>query len=250
MIPKGDFTRTGERTKRGAIDDGVNSLSRYYINNFIDADRQEGMDLLVGSTEFNLMPDDMNDESSRILMLQELANRSKKRRGYDESHRRIKVEPDDTLGTDDEQIQLLDLMKSEAQRSRSPLSPAAEEEDLDAPTSSDFLLQVSSSAAGDEVLPISRSSVKPWWVSSSTNREADESDTSQKQTVDKLYIPETKLKGSNLIQQVNAKYVLGRKRAAVTSFILLLKAPILTAAVVAAVVATEFGSRVKRDGDS
>ena len=231
----------------------MNSLSRYYINNFIDADRQEGMDLLVGSTEFNLMPDDMNDESSRILMLQELANRSKKRRGYDESHRRIKVEPDDTLGTDDEQIQLWDLrheMKSEAKRSRSPLSPAAGEEDLDAPTSSDFLLQVSSSAAGEEVLPILRSSVKPWWVSSSPNREADESDNSQKQTIDKPYLPETKLKGGNLIQQVNAKYIVGRKRAAVTSFILLLKAPILTAAVVAAVVATEFGSRVKGDGDS
>ena len=231
----------------------MNSLSRYYINNFIDADRQEGMDLLVGSTEFNLMPDDMNDESSRILMLQELANRSKKRRGYDESHRRIKVEPDDTLGTDDEQIQLWDLrheMKSEAKRSRSPLSPAAGEEDLDAPTSSDFLLQVSSSAAGEEVLPILRSSVKPWWVSSSPNREADESDNNQKQTVDKPYLPETKLKGGNLIQQVNAKYIVGRKRAAVTSFILLLKAPILTAAVVAAVVATEFGSRVKGNGDS
>ena len=226
----------------------MNSLSRYYINNFIDADRQEGMDLLVGSTEFNLMPDDMN-ESSRILMLQELANRSKKRRGYDESHRRIKVEPDDTsFGSDYEQMQLLDLMKSESQRSRAPLSPAAEEEDLDAPTSSDFLLQVSSSAAGDEVLPIT--SVKPWWVSSSTNREEDESDISQKHIVDKLYLPETKLKGGNLIQQVNAKYIVGRKRAAVTSFILLLKAPILTAAVVAAVVATEFGSRVKGDGDS
>ena len=231
----------------------MNSLSRYYINNFIDADRQEGMDLLVGSTEFNLMPDDMNDESSRILMLQELANRSKKRRGYDESHRRIKVEPDDTLGTDDEQIQLWDLrheMKSEAKRSRSPLSPAAGEEDLDAPTSSDFLLQVSSSAAGEEVLPILRSSVKPWWVSSSTNREADESGNNQKQIVGKPYLPETKLMGGNLIQQVNAKYIVGRKRAAVTSFILLLKAPILTAAVVAAVVATEFGSRVKGGGNS
>ena len=231
----------------------MNSLSRYYINNFIDADRQEGMDLLVGSTEFNLMPDDMNDESSRILMLQELANRSKKRRGYDESHRRIKVEPDDTLGTDDEQIQLWDLrheMKSEAKRSRSPLSPAAGEEDLDAPTSSDFLLQVSSSAAGEEVLPILRSSVKPWWVSSSPNREADESGNNQKQIVGKPYLPETKLMGGNLIQQVNAKYIVGRKRAAVTSFILLLKAPILTAAVVAAVVATEFGSRVKGGGNS
>jgi phosphatidylinositol 4-phosphatase len=49
---KGDFTRTGKRTKRGALDDGMNSLQRYYLNNFLDADRQEGMDLLVGHTDF------------------------------------------------------------------------------------------------------------------------------------------------------------------------------------------------------
>jgi hypothetical protein len=29
---KTDFTRTGKRTKKGAIDDGVNSVKRYYIN--------------------------------------------------------------------------------------------------------------------------------------------------------------------------------------------------------------------------
>jgi hypothetical protein len=50
---KGDFTRTGKRTKRGALDDGMNSLQRYYLNNFLDADRQEGMDLLVGYTTFS-----------------------------------------------------------------------------------------------------------------------------------------------------------------------------------------------------
>jgi hypothetical protein len=50
---KGDFTRTGERTKRGALNDGVNSLQRYYLNNFLDADRQEGMDLLVGYIDFS-----------------------------------------------------------------------------------------------------------------------------------------------------------------------------------------------------
>ena len=49
---KGDYTRTGRRTKRGALDDGVNSLTRYYLNNFLDADRQEGMDLLVGAEPF------------------------------------------------------------------------------------------------------------------------------------------------------------------------------------------------------
>ena len=50
---KGDFTRTGKRTKRGALDDGVNSLTRFYLNNFLDGDRQEGMDLLTGFVEFD-----------------------------------------------------------------------------------------------------------------------------------------------------------------------------------------------------
>lgn len=50
---KGDFTRTGKRTKRGALDDGVNSLTRFYLNNFLDADRQEGMDLLTGYAKFD-----------------------------------------------------------------------------------------------------------------------------------------------------------------------------------------------------
>jgi hypothetical protein len=51
---KGDFTRTGKRTKKGALDDGMNSLQRYYLNNFLDADRQEGMDLLTGYADFSI----------------------------------------------------------------------------------------------------------------------------------------------------------------------------------------------------
>jgi hypothetical protein len=50
---KRDFTRTGKRTKKGALDDGMNSLQRYYLNNFLDADRQEGMDLMVGHANFS-----------------------------------------------------------------------------------------------------------------------------------------------------------------------------------------------------
>ncbi|CAJ1946044.1 unnamed protein product [Cylindrotheca closterium] len=56
---KRDFTRTGQRTKLGALDDGMNSLQRYYLNNFMDADRQEGMDLMVGYASFTT-----NGESS------------------------------------------------------------------------------------------------------------------------------------------------------------------------------------------
>eukprot|EP00980_Cylindrotheca_fusiformis_P013664 scaffold3515_cov126-Cylindrotheca_fusiformis.AAC.13 len=50
---KRDFTRTGKRTRMGALDDGKNSLQRYYLNNFMDADRQEGMDLMVGHATFS-----------------------------------------------------------------------------------------------------------------------------------------------------------------------------------------------------
>lgn len=37
---KTDFTRTGKRTVTGAIKDGLNSLARYYKNNFRDGCRQ------------------------------------------------------------------------------------------------------------------------------------------------------------------------------------------------------------------
>jgi hypothetical protein len=55
---KGDFTRTGKRTKKGALEDGVNSLQRYYQNNFRDADRQEGIDLLTGLRQFHGIDDE------------------------------------------------------------------------------------------------------------------------------------------------------------------------------------------------
>ena len=63
---KGDFTRTGKRTKRGALDDGVNSLTRFYLNNFLDADRQEGMDLLTGYAKFDTVerPDKLQHKYS------------------------------------------------------------------------------------------------------------------------------------------------------------------------------------------
>jgi hypothetical protein len=68
---KGDFTRTGRRTKKGALDDGMNSLQRYYLNNFMDADRQEGMDLLVGHQGFSTLDsageEDVGSESALSL---------------------------------------------------------------------------------------------------------------------------------------------------------------------------------------
>jgi len=46
---KNDFTRTGKRNIRGALNDGINSLTRYYLNNFADGFRQDAYDLFVGN---------------------------------------------------------------------------------------------------------------------------------------------------------------------------------------------------------
>uniref|UniRef100_A0A2A4JDW7 Phosphatidylinositol-3-phosphatase SAC1 n=1 Tax=Heliothis virescens TaxID=7102 RepID=A0A2A4JDW7_HELVI len=45
---KTDFTRTGKRTHLGLIRDGINSLTRYYKNNFSDGFRQDSIDLFLG----------------------------------------------------------------------------------------------------------------------------------------------------------------------------------------------------------
>nr|CAD7456735.1 unnamed protein product [Timema tahoe] len=45
---KTDFTRTGKRTRWGLIRDGINSLTRYYKNNFADGFRQDSIDLFLG----------------------------------------------------------------------------------------------------------------------------------------------------------------------------------------------------------
>jgi len=46
---KTDFTRTGKRTKVGALEDGRRSLLRYFKNNFADGFRQDSLDLFVGN---------------------------------------------------------------------------------------------------------------------------------------------------------------------------------------------------------
>ncbi|XP_047540427.1 phosphatidylinositol-3-phosphatase SAC1 [Vanessa atalanta] len=45
---KTDFTRTGKRTRLGLLRDGINSLTRYYKNNFSDGFRQDSLDLFLG----------------------------------------------------------------------------------------------------------------------------------------------------------------------------------------------------------
>jgi len=42
---KTDFTRTGKRSHKGAIDDGKHSMIRYYINNFCDGYNHDCIDI-------------------------------------------------------------------------------------------------------------------------------------------------------------------------------------------------------------
>ncbi|KAG0645635.1 Recessive suppressor of secretory defect [Hyphodiscus hymeniophilus] len=46
---KTDFTRTGVRTKAGAIQDLRNSITRYARNNFLDGPKQDAFDLFLGA---------------------------------------------------------------------------------------------------------------------------------------------------------------------------------------------------------
>lgn len=45
---KTDFTRTGQRTKAGALQDLRNSIARYAKNNFMDGPKQDAFDLFLG----------------------------------------------------------------------------------------------------------------------------------------------------------------------------------------------------------
>ena len=48
---KTDFTRLGKRTFMGALNDGMNSCRRYYINNYCDGYNQDCLDLALGKLQ-------------------------------------------------------------------------------------------------------------------------------------------------------------------------------------------------------
>ena len=52
---KVDFTKTGKRTMKGIINDGVNSVKRFYLNNFKDGYKQDAIDLLLGNYRPNII---------------------------------------------------------------------------------------------------------------------------------------------------------------------------------------------------
>ncbi|KAJ3331132.1 Phosphatidylinositide phosphatase SAC1 [Blyttiomyces sp. JEL0837] len=53
---KSDVTRTGKRQwLKGSLDDGLNSLTRYYLNNFSDGRKQDGYDMWCGKVSADQM---------------------------------------------------------------------------------------------------------------------------------------------------------------------------------------------------
>lgn len=49
---KTDFTRTGQRTTPGKLEDGRRSVTRYVLNNFHDTYNQNSLDLLLGKVQW------------------------------------------------------------------------------------------------------------------------------------------------------------------------------------------------------
>jgi phosphatidylinositol 4-phosphatase len=60
---KTDFTRTGNRTRKGMFQDFVNSVTRYFMNNFGDGPRQDAFDLFQG----NYLPTSSNIGGSLLF---------------------------------------------------------------------------------------------------------------------------------------------------------------------------------------
>ncbi|KAJ3416178.1 hypothetical protein HDV05_002823 [Chytridiales sp. JEL 0842] len=63
---KSDVTRTGKRQwLKGSMDDGLNSLTRYYLNHFVDGRRQDGFDLFTGKISKEGLEDLVSTEGVR-----------------------------------------------------------------------------------------------------------------------------------------------------------------------------------------
>uniref|UniRef100_A0A1I7Z0G1 Phosphatidylinositol-3-phosphatase SAC1 n=1 Tax=Steinernema glaseri TaxID=37863 RepID=A0A1I7Z0G1_9BILA len=63
---KADFTRVGKRTYGGALNDGVNALTRYFKNNFYDGYRQDAIDLFLGN--FRVDPNNLPDSLEQSVI--------------------------------------------------------------------------------------------------------------------------------------------------------------------------------------
>uniref|UniRef100_A0A914C120 Phosphatidylinositol-3-phosphatase SAC1 n=1 Tax=Acrobeloides nanus TaxID=290746 RepID=A0A914C120_9BILA len=65
---KTDFTRIGKRTMNGAINDGINAVTRYFKNNFADGYRQDAIDLFLGNFKVdpNALPERFDTSVFRL----------------------------------------------------------------------------------------------------------------------------------------------------------------------------------------
>ncbi|KAG1141427.1 hypothetical protein G6F37_005868 [Rhizopus arrhizus] len=63
---KTDFTRTGQRTKVGALQDLQNSIVRYCKNNFMDGFRQDSFDLFLGRYSVGHKPLVINEDNRSL----------------------------------------------------------------------------------------------------------------------------------------------------------------------------------------
>eukprot|EP00210_Caulerpa_lentillifera_P000137 g132.t1 len=66
---KSGFTRTGKRSLTGLLDDGVKSITRYYLNNFEDGEKQDALDLVSGAFEVGVHQPRANLQSKPDLLL-------------------------------------------------------------------------------------------------------------------------------------------------------------------------------------
>jgi hypothetical protein len=69
---KTDFTRTGNRTKKGAFNDFTNSSTRYFRNNFGDGPRQDAFDLFLGAYQPNMSSTAAMFVDKRPLVIQSI----------------------------------------------------------------------------------------------------------------------------------------------------------------------------------
>lgn len=65
---KTDFTRTGKRSVKGTITDGVNSTKRFVNKNFKDEDKQLFLDIFLGRLQIERrMYENLRDSSPGTL---------------------------------------------------------------------------------------------------------------------------------------------------------------------------------------
>lgn len=64
---KTDFTRFGKRTFKGMVDDGINSVTRYFINNFVDHETQNAYNFLSGKIDYEKYPSYVPRKGEAVL---------------------------------------------------------------------------------------------------------------------------------------------------------------------------------------